>query len=336
MSKKKKGKGLFFQKSIHRTELDGPLQGAPRMEEPFEPTPKHPLIISTSEISQFLRCRLQWNWDKRVGLKSKKVSMPRVNGILVHAVKEEFYQLQRAERTPEAMAASLKIAAKKVTEVPITSKDRELAGAMLDGYVRWARSRHEHNDKNIGKKTVYPEWQFVLPLVKDRSILIRGKIDELFEPTIYRRVLAMDETKTKNAISFDMMDMDAQLTTYLWAMWKATTTGECPLPKPLRQRRYDRYIAWRTVLRRQMPGPRVKAALFARESIERSPDELKMWERDTLRIVHDMLDAAIYPTKRESCRYECDFYELCLVRSNKHDLKAIIEEQYTIPSQREQ
>jgi hypothetical protein len=81
-----------------------------------------------------------------------------------------------------------------------------------------------------------------------------------------------------------------------------------------------------------MPGPRVKAALFARESIERSVDELVMWERDTLRIVRDMLDAAIYPTRRESCRYDCDFYELCMVRGNKHDLKAIINEQYTIPS----
>jgi hypothetical protein len=327
---KKTGKGLFFAKSIHRTELNGPLQGAPRMKEPFEPTPDNPLIISTSEIAQFLRCRLQWNWDKRVGLRSKKVSAPRVNGIVVHATKEEFYKLERAERTPDAMKLAMKRAVKGITEVPVNAKDKELARAMLDGYTRWVRSKsNDHSDRAIGKRDVYPEWQFVLPLAKDRSILIRGKIDELFPPTIYKRVLAMDETKTKNQISFDMMDMDAQLTTYLWAMWKASTTGECPLPKPLR-RRYDRFIAWRTVLRRQMPGPRVKAALFAREPIERTPDELKMWERDTRRVVRDMLDAAIYPTRRESCRYDCDYYELCLARGNKHDLKEIIAEQYTI------
>lgn len=323
----KKGKGLFFATSIHRTELKGPLQGADRMDPPFEPTPDEPLIVSTSEISQFLRCRLQWNWDKRVGLRSKKVSMPRVNGILVHAAKEELFQLERAERTPETMITAAKRAFKKVKEVPITSKDRELANAMLGGYVRWIRGHHEHSDRAIGKRRVIPEWQFVLPLVEDGSVLVRGKIDELFEPTIYRRVLAMDETKTKNAISFDMMDMDAQLTTYLWSMWKASETGD--LPKPFRNRRYDRFIAWRTVLRRQMPGPRVKAPLFAREPIERTPEELIMWERDTLRVVRDMLDAAIYPTKRESCRYDCDFYELCLARGNKHDLKAIIKEQYT-------
>ncbi len=299
------------------------------MKMPFVPTPETPLIISVSEIAQFLRCRLQWNWEKRVGLRSTKVSMPRVNGILVHTAKEVFHTLPKEERTRKGMNLAAKTAYRTVKEVPITPKDRELASAMLDGYYRWIKSPHEHSDKAIGKRSAMPEWKFVLPLVKDRSILIRGKIDELFEPTIYKRVLAMDETKTKNQISFDMMDMDAQMTTYLWAIWKASQMGcGCPLPKPFDMRRYDRFIAWRTVLRRQMPGPRVKAALFARESIERTPEELVMWERDTLRIVRDMLDAAIYPTRRDSCRFDCDFYQLCLARGNKRDMKDIIEEQY--------
>jgi hypothetical protein len=263
--------------------------------------------------------------------------MPRVNGIIVHAAKDIFHKLPLEEQKRSGMNRAAKeafrVAAK---EVPVASKDRELAAAMLDGYYTWVMSKHEHSDKAIGKRRghVVPEWQFVLPLVKDRSILIRGKIDEMFEPTVYRRVLAIDETKTKNQISFDMMDMDAQMTTYLWAAWKASTSkrGTCRLPTPFTTRRYDRFIAWRTVLRRQMPGPRVKAALFARESIERSPEELVMWERDTLRIVRDMLDAAIYPTRRDSCRFDCDFYELCLVRGDEQDMREIIEEQYTIPS----
>lgn len=317
-----KGKGLFFQKSIHRTELNGPLMGAPRMKTPFMPTPDEPMIISTSELAQFQRCRLQWNWDKRVGLRTRHVSMPRVNGIMCHAGKEGFYELPRGKRTPERMAKESRKAFKKITEVPMTSKDRELATAMLMGYAAWVNDDdNENSDRNIGKKTVMPEWQWVLPLVKDQSILIRGKIDELFEPTIYKGVLAMDETKTKNGISFDMMDMDAQITTYLWAMWKE--------PR-FHAKRYKRYIGWRTVLRRQMPGPRVKAPLFGRECIERTPEELMLWEKDTLRVVRDMLDAAIYPTRRESCRFDCDFYNLCLARGNKNDMRSIIEEQFTI------
>jgi hypothetical protein len=180
----KKTEELFAQRSIHRTELDGPLQGAPRMKAPFAPTPERPLIISTSEIAQFLRCRLQWNWEKRVGLRSRKVGMPRVNGIIVHAAKDIFHKLPLEEQKRSGMNRAAKeafrVAAK---EVPVASKDRELAAAMLDGYYTWVMSKHEHSDKAIGKRRghVVPEWQFVLPLVKDRSILIRGKIDEMFE-----------------------------------------------------------------------------------------------------------------------------------------------------------
>src|SRR5262245_6992181 len=118
-----KGKGLFYQKSIHRTEMDGPLQGAPRMKDPFVPTKKEPLIISSTEIAQFLRCRLQWNWDRRVGLRSRKVAMPRVNGILVHVGKEDFYQLPRSKRTPQRMLKVARRAFAKVKEVPVNKKD---------------------------------------------------------------------------------------------------------------------------------------------------------------------------------------------------------------------
>jgi PD-(D/E)XK nuclease superfamily protein len=311
---KKKGTGLFYQRSMHRSN-DGPLQGAPRMKIALVPTPDNPMIVSISEMQSFLRCRLKWNWERKLGLRSRKAGGPRVNGILVHAGKEGFYGLVRKERTPKAMKRAAKIAFDKVKEVPVTRKDRDLAAAMLAGYAEWVTGDHDLSDRAIGKKKVWPEWEFVIPLVKDKSILIRGKIDELFEPTIYKGVLAMDETKTKNNIGFEMMDLDSQLTTYLWAMWRT-------YPK------YDRYIAWRTVLRRQMPGPRVKAPLFGRESIERTPEDLLLWEKDARRIIMDMLDAAIYPHKNESCRWSCDFYELCLARGNKADLKAIINEQF--------
>lgn len=300
------------------------------MREPFEPTPENPLIVSASEFNQFRRCRLQWNWDKRVGLKSRKVGAPRVNGILVHEAKEVFMDLPRKKRTPEMMAKVALQAIKKVKEVPVESKDRLLALAMLDGYTRWVTGKHDKSDRAIGKKIVYPEWNFILPLVKDRSILIRGFIDEMFVPTIYKRVLAFDETKTKTQFDFNVMDLDSQMTTYLWALWKAVTEFPEVLPRPLRAMRFEKFIAWRTVLRRQMPGPRVKAPLFARESIERGEDELRMWEVDARRIARDMLDAAIYPTPTKSCEWDCDFFQLCQIRSDKEDLKHIIDTEFDI------
>lgn len=307
---------LFFAKSIHRTKLDGPLQGAGRLQLPFKPTPKQPLIVSASEIGSFLRCRLQWNFKYRVGLEMKKYGPPRAIGIIVHKGKEEWYLLPLRKRNIKRMK---KIAAEvsRMKEVDAIPKDRELARAMLTGYAEWALDDHETSDSAIGKGEVFPEDQFVLPLSKDRSILVRGKIDERFEPTIYKKTLAMDETKTKNTIGFDMLDLNYQLTTYLWAM-------------SMKYPGYRRYQAYRTVMRRQMPGPRVKAALFGRsDAIERSPEELDIWLTDIQRVVADMLDAAIYPNMTDSCKWGCDFYNLCLVRADKRDLKHVIKSEFT-------
>jgi hypothetical protein len=288
---------------------------------PFMPTAAQPMIVSVSEIGSFLRCRLQHNWRYRVGLESKAEGAPRVNGILVHAGKEAFYKLPRAKRTPENMKVAATKAIQGITEVKVDGNARDLATAMLVGLAEWCAGDHEKSDKAIGKRDVKPEWPFCLPLTEDRSIWLRGKIDELFVPSIYKHVLAMDETKTKTNIDFDMLDLNAQMTAYLWAM-------STKFPRDERGKKFKRYIAWRTICRRQMPTARVRAPLFGREMIERNPEELRMWLLDTRRIIRDMLDAAVYPTKTDHCRWDCDFYKLCLVRSNKSDLLEVIQSEY--------
>lgn len=302
-------------KSIHRTLLDGPLQGSNRMKLPFMPTPEHPMIISASEIGSFLRCRLQWNWKYRVGLETKISGAPRAIGTYVHAGKDLWYQQPRAKRTPKMMAKLARKAIRDAKLKNVDAKDRRLAEAMLVGFAEWATGNHDKSDRAIGKRDVMPEWAFCLPLFKDRSVFVRGYIDERFKPTTYKNTLAMDESKTRKDLKMDMLDLNNQITVYLWAMQK-----EFP--------GFERYLGWRTAMRRQMPGPRVKAPLFAREFVERDEEELRMWELDTRRIVKDMLDAAIYPTKTDHCRWDCDFYKLCLIRANKADLKSIIRSEY--------
>jgi hypothetical protein len=316
-----KKSALMSVKSIHRTNLDGPVQGAGRMKIPFQPTPERPMIISASEIAEFLRCRLKWNWHYRVGITSRKYAMPRAVGTWVHLGKEAWYTLPREQRTAKKMKSVAEQAIREARMKGAPSKDRDLALAMLTGYAMWVRGNHDKSDKAIGKKIVMPEWEFSLPLLEDGSVLVRGKIDELFEPTIYKNTLAMDETKTRSTIEFDMLDMSAQMTVYLWAM------SEHPL---LKKKKYRRFLGWRTVMRRQMPGPRVKAPLFGREFVERTDEELQMWLRDTRRTVKDMVDAAIYPNKTDRCKFDCDFYNLCLVRPNLTDLKEVIKSEYVI------
>jgi hypothetical protein len=307
----------FFTKSLHRSTLDGPINGAPRMKVPFKPTRDKPLILSTSEFGDFLRCRLRWNWRYRLGLESRKIAVPRSVGIIVHAGNEAWYALPLRKRTARSMEKLVKAVLRCKEARALSSKDRDLTRAMLIGYAEWASGDHDESDSAIGKGRVFPEEQFIWPLDEKKTIWIRGKIDQLFQPTIYRHTLAMDETKTKAQISFSMLDLAAQMTTYLWFM------------RERYGKKYKRFIAWRTIMRRQMPGPRVKARLFARESVERSDEELDQWLRDTRRKAADILDAAIYPTETDHCSFDCDFYNLCLVRSNTADLKDIIKSEYT-------
>src|SRR5260221_9894846 len=102
--------------------------------------------------------------------------------------------------------------------------------------------------------------------------------------------------------------MNLQLSVYHWALRQL-------FPKS------RRYIIYYTVLRKQMPGPRVRAELFAREAVERTDEEIDQWADDTRRAVLDMPGAAIYPHYMDNCMWDCDYRNPCLLRGRKDDLK---------------
>lgn len=320
---------MFFATSMHVENRDGPLRGAARMKLPFRPTPEHPMIISTSEIGSFLRCRLQWNWSRRVGLKFTGIGKEQGIGILVHEMREQWYLLKPKERTVKAMKrVVLKVLTKSdlaFADQGVRNEARALASAMSIGYADWALSDHDQNDAAIGLRDARASTEelFVIPLNKKRTVFLRGKVDLRFEPTHLKHTMAVEEAKTRAGISFDMLDLNSQLSAYLAAM-------RIKYPK------FKRYIAYRDVLRRQMPGPRVKAALYGRsDPIERSDEEIELWLKDTRRQVADMLDAAIYPNQTDSCRWDCDFYKLCVLRSgatskqDQEDFDSVLETEYT-------
>lgn len=123
------------------------------------------------------------------------------------------------------------------------------------------------------------------------------------------------EFKFKSQIRLSAVELNLQVSTYLWAL-----RGLYP--------RYRRYIAWYTILRKQLPGPRVKADLFWQESIERTTDEIDQWAEDARRAALDMLDAAIYPNPMEACGWDCDFQTPCLLRGRPEDLATVLKRDY--------
>lgn len=311
-----------YAKSIHKLDTAGiPILGGKRMKFPIRPTPERPMYVSTSELGSFLRCRLQWHWGSRLGMRRKGMKAEQGIGILVHNAREQWYVLPPRKRTVDAME---RIAKKQVFKHGAEIQDsknlsadkaRALVRAMSIGYAEWALGDHDVSDEAIGlhsAKDIQTEQMFTFPLVKDGSIIFRGKMDLRYTPTIFKKTMVVEEAKTRGGISFEMMDLSDQLSAYVAGMMHH-------YPK------MKRYIAWRTVLRRQMPGPRVTAPLFGRESIERGPDEIHVWLTDVRRKVTDMLDAAIYPTQTDSCKWDCDLYNLCVMRSTGSDTNDVAE-----------
>lgn len=303
------------QVSIHRLEKPSLLASQPTREW-LHPTPERPLIISASELGSWIRCRVQHHWSYQCQLESKKPSIPRMMGTLGHLIFETWYALPSVRRTPKAMQ---KIARRLCRETPITAltlEDKTLLTSMVIGYAEWVADQStEYGDAVLEIGKCYPEHKFKLPLVKDRSIMVHGKIDLRFKPGAYKHTIAALESKFVKQISMDGLDNKLQLSVYLWAMME-----EWP--------QFKRYIIYFQNIRKQMPGPRVKAALFHREPVERDRDEIRQWVDDTRNAALDMVNGAVYPSPQDSCNWRCDFNVPCLMRGNDSDVKHILKTEF--------
>lgn len=301
--------------SIHRLKKPSLLAAQPRRKAE-RPTPERPLIISASELGSFLRCRVKHHWEYQCQLEPKTTRVPLVMGRIGHKIIQDFYAQPFKERTPKRMAkiADAEIKLASVKELPL--EDKQLLRAMVIGYVEWAQNPDtEYNDMEIGVKECYPEEKFELPLTKDGSIRVHGRLDLRFPSATQKKTLGFLESKFLAQIRVDAVEHKIQNTIYLWAMRTKFPT-------------FKRYKCYYQVLRKQMPGPRVKADLFHREPLERDISEIDQWAEDAQAQAMDMLDGAVYPSPMDSCSWGCDFKIPCLQRGNDGDVKYILKTEF--------
>lgn len=297
--------------SIHRLTKPSLLASQDSAVERPVPTRKRPLVISASELRDWLRCRVRHHWRYQARLVPKADPINLAIGANVHELLEGWYRQPWKERTVKRMAWVVKSHFKGTATREMDAKNTELVKAMAIGYATWARPE----DAEIGLRECNPERFFELPLTPERSIIVRGKLDNEFEPRSLRRTMAICEFKTKGQIKTDMVDLNLQLSVYLWALRQLWPKAR-------------RYLAYYTILRKQMPGPRVKADLFAREAVERTDDEIDQWALDTQRAVLEMPGAAVYPNPMDACAWDCDFQGPCLMRGRPGDLKDLLKREF--------
>jgi hypothetical protein len=314
-TKAKKTPDAPRQASMHRLTLPHAHASQARDLKRGKPTPEHPLLISATEVSEFLRCRVRHHWGSQMQLTTVKPNVPMSMGTVGHATLETWYKVPPSKRTTKAMRL---IAAKLIrgsTLKELTTGDRELLTAMVTGYADWCMdSETEHNDPLIGLVQCMPEAWFDEKLVPDGSIRVRGKIDNLFESTTRRKTVGMLESKFKGQIR-ETEDNRVQDNVYLWAMRKR-------FPK------MKRYSLYYQILRKQLPGPRVTAPLYSRDLVERTDDEVEQFEIDLRNIALDMVDGAVYPNRNGQCQWDCDFKVPCLLRGTPDDLEHVLSTEF--------
>lgn len=288
------------------------MASSPRKIKFDRPTPECPLLISASELRDFLRCRVMHHWRHQMRLETIEGKTNLALGTMVAQGQEFWYKLPPAKRTVKAMEyIARRLTSVQPTDV-LSTENLELVKAMLVGFAAYAKV----DDLVIGLVEVTPEDEFDLPLIPDGSIRVRGRIDAGFKPTIYKNTMSFIESKTAKSMKTDVVELNLQLSVYFWAMRQK-------YPK------IKSFIGYYQQLRKQMPTARVTAPLFGRDAVERDEEQINQWVRDTQAIAMDMLDGAVYPNPMDSCAWGCDYKGPCLLRGTP-DLLDVLKFEYKV------
>lgn len=304
--------------SIHRVKNPSLLANQRRAVKPRRPTPSEPLIISASELGTFQRCRVKWWWGYQCNLQPAEKPEGLAFGEVGHDVMEAYYTYPWRKRDLKAMRRCAKQHIGATKYEVLTTERRELLEAMCLGYVPWS----QEENAAIGLRDCVPERKFELPLVPDRSIMIHGRLDTIFKPTTLKYTMASVERKFKKQIQMDIVEVNLQLSVYLWAL------------RELYPGMKEYQIHYR-ILRKQMPGPRVTAPLFGSEPVTRTDEQIAAWVEDARNTALEMIDCAVYPNPMDACSWDCDFKMPCLMRGDEDDLTHVLTgEQYKVREER--
>jgi hypothetical protein len=304
--------------SMHRIDPKKALKMAPKGSWPGTrlaagPSREHPIIISHSEIKNWKRCRWRHHLANQCRLERLERALPLAMGSLGHEILEQWYALPLAERTPRSMEKIAQRQARITEEKSLTSEERELITAMVVGYAGWAKAE----DAMIGVGATIPELEFTLPLTAEGDVLLRGKIDTVFESTKFKQTVGHHEHKFVGRIETGIFEQAEQINMYLWAL----------------RQLYPKMRSWRSypnLLRKQLPGPRVTADLFCRTEEERTDEQINQWAQDTRITAFDMLGAAVYVTPTKDCTWDCDFRNACMLRGQPEELLDVLKTEYKL------
>lgn len=286
--------------------------------------------LTNSEIKEFQRCRRKW-WLKSIRglrLKREKQVGPMKLGSRVHRSLEVLYE---TGHDTDAMFTDIHAQydadmEEFPEEAEALDKERDLAVAMLEGYVEWLGETGE--DEDIEVLGVEAPIEIEFGVIRGVLVTLMGKLDQRVRRRSTGEVLALDHKTVDDFSRVRLLPLDTQslhyeLIEYLDLLAKgadadAERTGGVLF----------------NMLRKVKRTARAKPPFFMREAVRRNTAELRSyWERVRV-IAEDMLDveergfAAAYPNPTRDCSWDCPYFGICPMFDDGSDVESVISMVY--------
>lgn len=282
--------------------------------------------LTNSEAKDFMRCRRKW-WLKNIRglrLKREKATGPMQLGNRVHRGLEVLYD---SEHDAELMMLNLhaQYDADKLEfpeEAEALDKERDLAVAMLEGYVQWLEETGEDEDIEVLGVETPREIDFAE--IDGVQITLMGKLDQRVRRRSTGEVLALDHKTVDDFSRVRLLPLDTQslhyeLIEYLHLLAKGVDADEERTGGVLFN-----------MLRKVKRTVRAKPPFFMREPVRRNKAELQSYWTRIYTIAQDMLDVerrgfeAAYPNPTRDCSWDCPYFGICPMFDDGSDVESVI------------
>lgn len=269
-----------------------------------------PVIITHSDISNFLTCRRKWHWDYVLDFRSpEKLTGPLALGSRVHAALEALYLNETDDpvawidqRGRDDLAAIEINPDAKPWDLDQHYEDMILGRNAITSYMQWL----EETNADANYRTVSVEERVEVPIL-DGRVILRGKVD-LLKEDIASGLVCTDDFKTyaRDDGLRDQLERSYQHWVYLIAMQHVY---------PERIVECAQYTVIRKV--KKLPTTPPKSPLVQRFTVPATRRAIGAKRKQIERIATEMVNlrgkqdpAVFYPSPGQACRW-CDYKSPC-------------------------
>jgi hypothetical protein len=305
------------------------------------------VIVTNSTVKDFQRCKRKW-WLKHYRRKTRvRYGSPFTVGNFVHDALAEWY----AGRLESPLDFINEKQAEETEKFPDyareIAKDAELAYIMVEGYVEWL----EETGADYELESVEPEREMQVQLAPATEppfgrVIARSKLDGKVR-TRDGWFAFLEHKSVQNFVDLpSIARMDPQLLMYElqeYLEWWEEQQKSLDATEKLIPADSQKALAGGAIfnlLRKVKRTARAKPPFYFREPVRHNVEQLRSHWKHVVAEARDMqlriarLDAGedhhvvAPPTVRTTCRWDCEFFEVCPLFDDGSDAESVIAAEY--------